>query len=78
MLTQNIQENTSNLGGFLNVRKQEQCSMPLALLFLFSAIEPKSVFSPKIESIYKLSIRIKKRFEIVVDAIFSFNGRRHG
>jgi len=32
MLTENIQEKTLDLGGFLNVREQERCSMPLALL----------------------------------------------
>jgi hypothetical protein len=33
-----IQENTSNLGGFLNGREQERYSMPLALSFLYNAI----------------------------------------
>ena len=45
MLSENIQENTSNLGGFLNGREQERYSMPLALSFLFSAIDPKRSFS---------------------------------
>ena len=34
MLSENIQENTENIGGFLNVRELERCSIPLALQFL--------------------------------------------
>ena len=37
MLNQDIQENTQNLGEFLNVREPERYSMPLALSFYFKS-----------------------------------------
>ena len=33
MLSENIQENTSDMGGFLNGREQERYSLPLAPFF---------------------------------------------
>ena len=79
MLYQKTQEQTTDLASFLNGYELKDSCLPSALSFWFSAIVPKCGKSKKIESIYKLSIRIKKRFEIVVAAIFSVNGRRrHG
>jgi hypothetical protein len=78
MLTENIQKQTPFSASFLNVRKQERSSLPSALYFLYSAIVPTWGFSMKIESIYKLSIENRKRFEIVETGFESFNGRRHG
>ena len=78
MYYQKTQEQTTNLASFLNVRKQERSSLPSALYFLYSAIVPTWGFSMKIESIYKLSIENRKRFEIVETGFESFNGRRHG
>ena len=45
MYSENIQENTKNLGGFLNVRELERYSMHLALQFLYSSCPICRLFS---------------------------------
>ena len=78
MLYQKTVEQTTDLASFLNGYELKDLSLPSALSFWFSAIVPKWWFSMKIESIYKLSIRIKK-WTIIAEAPYEVtNGRRHG